>query len=118
MIDIKQFWIVVLEQARAGLGLRNNPGADLVCHMQIFVQINLPGAQGKVIFCSQSIVEMEVAEPVLMLHNDGFVRPSNAVIMADVKGQGKYPAFQQEGKGLLLKGSVSAAVFHTDSDIA
>ncbi len=104
-------------EAGDGLGLQNDTGIGLICHAQIFLQINIPGTQRKMIFFGGCVVEMEVAEPVSVLHDNRFILPSNTVVMTNVKGQGKHRAFQQDGKGLLLKGSVSAAVFHTDFDI-
>lgn len=69
------------------------------------------------VFSGQRIVEMEVTEPVAVFQDQGFIPASDTVIVADVKGQAKHRALQQDGQGLPLESRVSAAVFHTDSDI-
>ena len=63
------------------------------------------------VFFVKGIVEMEVAESVSVLKNDRFIRPADAVVVANIEGQRKHRALQQKGYGPLLKRSISAAVF-------
>ena len=73
---------------------------------QVPGQINFPCAQGQMVFSTDCVMNVEMMQPFFMCKEKGPVHVPGAVVMANVEGQPKERALEEQLQGFLEEGFV------------
>ena len=100
------------------LDLQHAAAAQAFRQAQLFRDVQFSLAQHQVAAAIRCVVDVHVAQAVRPREQEGLVGATRAGIVADVVGQRKVWAFQQEVDTLLLERMVGLAVFYAEQDAA
>ena len=102
------------EQGAGFLDLRHDGGLILPGQLQVTDDIQLPLPEAEVIGFHIAVVDVEVAEPAVMLQDELLILSAGAEAVPDIEGQAEAFRLQQDLDGLLMEGPEPVGVLDAE----